>query len=397
MSTNLHTVVAGHICLDVIPSLDHLAEGSLRELFHPGHLISAGPAAFSTGGPVSNTGLALFRLGIPTRLVARVGDDPFGGIVRALVEKVDPALASGLVTVPGETTSYTVIISPPHVDRIFIHCTGANDSFGAEDIDPRLLEDAALFHFGYPPAMRRMYTGRGEDLVEVLKRARSSGATISLDTCLPDPYTGSGQADWPAILANALPYVDVFLPSLEEILFMLDPYGYAGKYVDARIHNADMNARVTTDLLSDLSARLLEMGAKIVVIKLGSRGLYLRTAGIDRLREMGRAAPEDLYAWADVELWAPCFQVNVVGTTGSGDATIAGFLSALLRGFSPQRAVTAAVAVGACNVEAADALSGIRGWEETLARVDAGWKRHKLRIKAPGWSWDAIAQVNVKS
>ncbi len=51
-------------------------------------------------------------------------------------------------------------------------------------------------------------------------------------------------------------------------------------------------------------------------------------------------------------MWAPCFDVEVVGTTGSGDATIAGFLSALLRDASPEEAMTMAVAVGACNVEA---------------------------------------------
>ena len=102
---------------------------------------------------------------------------------------------------------------------------------------------------------------------------------------------------------------------------------------------------------------------------------------------MGSAAPCDLQAWAEQELWAPCFRVNVVGTTGSGDATIAGFLSALLRGFSPRRAVNAAVAVGACNVEAADALSGIRSWEETLARIQAGWERHSMVLDTPGWSF----------
>ena len=62
-----------------------------------------------------------------------------------------------------------------------------------------------------------------------------------------------------------------------------------------------------------------------------------------------------------------------MGTTGAGDATIAGFLTALLRDVPPERALAIAAAVGACNVEAADAVSGVRSWEETLARIDAGW------------------------
>jgi hypothetical protein len=81
----------------------------------------------------------------------------------------------------------------------------------------------------------------------------------------------------------------------------------------------------------------------------------------------------------------------VVGTAGSGDSTIAGFLSALLRDLPPAAALTAAVAVGACNVEAADTLSGVRPWDEMLRRVASGWERHELRLDAPGWRFDAVS------
>jgi hypothetical protein len=93
-------------------------------------------------------------------------------------------------------------------------------------------------------------------------------------------------------------------------------------------------------------------------------------------------------AWAGRQLWSACFQVDEVGTAGAGDATIAGFLAALLGGLLPEDAVTAAVAVGACNVEAADALSGIRPWDATLGRVAAGWPRHPLTLDEPGWWFD---------
>ncbi len=91
--------------------------------------------------------------------------------------------------------------------------------------------------------------------------------------------------------------------------------------------------------------------------------------------------------WADQELWAPCFQANVVGTTGSGDSTIAGFLAALLRGQAPAVALTSAVAVGACNVEASDALGGLRSWDATHNRLRAGWPRLPLTLHSPGWEW----------
>jgi len=57
---------------------------------------------------------------------------------------------------------------------------------------------------------------------------------------------------------------------------------------------------------------------------------------------IGRARPSDPEAWAGVELWAPCFKVAVAGTTGSGDATIAGFLAGLLRDLPAAQALTMA-------------------------------------------------------
>lgn len=84
-------------------------------------------------------------------------------------------------------------------------------------------------------------------------------------------------------------------------------------------------------------------------------------------------------------MWAPCFQVDVVGTTGAGDSTIAGFLCALLHELPPQQAITMALAVGACNVEAADALSGLRSWPDTQSRIQQGWPQQPLDLSASGW------------
>jgi sugar/nucleoside kinase (ribokinase family) len=386
-----NVVAAGHICLDVIPGMDHLPSGQFGHLFQPGQLISVGPATFSTGGPVSNTGLALFRLGVPTRLLAKVGTDPFGQLVCGLVNHIHPDLVKGMVVDAQAITSYTLIVNAPGVDRIFLHCSGANDTFGPEDIDNALVAKAGLFHFGYPPIMRRMYSQGGAELAEVLRRARAVGATTSLDMAFPDPSSPGGQVNWREILKASLPLVDIFLPSIEELLFMIDRPLY--ERMAGNGAHSSLLAGVQPGLLARLAGELIKLGVKVVVFKLGERGLYLRTAGRAALSQMGRAAPLDLQAWADQELWAPCYQVNVVGTTGSGDATIAGFLSALLRDFTPRQAINAAVAVGACNVEAADALSGLRSWDDTLARVRQGWARLPLEITAPGWSWCEQDQV----
>ena len=83
-------VVAGHICLDVIPRLPPI---DVRTDLRPGAVIEIGPAILATGGPVSNTGRNLHRLGIRTLLMGKVGDDAFGHLVLRQLCDDDPALA----------------------------------------------------------------------------------------------------------------------------------------------------------------------------------------------------------------------------------------------------------------------------------------------------------------
>jgi sugar/nucleoside kinase (ribokinase family) len=173
---------------------------------------------------------------------------------------------------------------------------------------------------------------------------------------------------------------------VEEILFMLRPKTY--KELQEAAGSGDLIRRVTPALLDDLSTQLLAMGAKIVGLKLGACGFYLRTAGENALAGLGRGSPAAPAAWADQTLWAPCFKAKVVGTTGAGDAAIAGFLSGLLRGLGPHATLMMAAAVGACNVEAADALSGLCSWEDTLARVAAGWEQVDLGLPPKEWGRD---------
>lgn len=371
MTADKTAVVAGHICLDVIPDLSRFQAGQFFELFQPGHLIQVGAVQLTTGGAVSNTGQALHILGIPTHLIAKVGSDAFGEFVRQSIGARDPRLAEGIATDRSSSTSYSIIISPPGMDRIFLHSPGANDTFTSQDIDFNAVAQADLFHFGYPPMMQAMYQDQGAELVKAFRQAKAVGATTSLDMAFPDPSGASGQVNWTEILSRCLPLVDVFLPSIDEILWMTRRELY-----EDMMRSGGVLTALTPALLGDLSSALLAMGAKIVGLKLGERGFYLRTSA--NLQGLGRAAPTHLDQWQAQSLWEPCFKVNVAGTTGSGDATIAGFLAGLLHDLSPQAAATMAVAVGACNVEAADAVSGIRSWEETVRRIKTGWERHTL-------------------
>jgi sugar/nucleoside kinase (ribokinase family) len=278
---------------------------------------------------------------------------------------------------PAVNSSYTIVVSPPDTDRSFLHYPGANDAFDASDIRYNVVDSVSLFHFGYPPLMARFYADDGAELVEMYRRAKATGVTTSLDMALPAADSPAGRADWPLILRRALPYVDVFLPSFEELLFMLRRAEYDRL---ASRTGGDLLRSADRPLLRSLSDELLALGARIVGIKLGHLGFYLRTGSAEQIAGIGRARPADVDAWAACETVTPCFQVDVVGTVGSGDCTIAGFLSALLRDLPPHDAARMAAAVGACNVEAADALSGVRTWDETVARVESGWPQHPLEI-----------------
>ncbi len=366
-------VVCGHLCLDFIPGFPDAGEG--KDWFRPGSLSLVEAPVMATGGAVSNVGLALHRLGLPVRLVAKIGNDPLGLIVLDRVSAMGRDLASGVTPVDGEVTSYSVVINPPGIDRIFFHCPGANDTFTDADVADSHMENASLFHFGYPPLMKQIWSDGGVRLHRLFSRAKSKGALTSLDMSLPDPSSPSGRIDWKAFLGRVLPAVDIFVPSVEELLFMTDKPAFA-RMSSTGGGDAVIRA-VTFAELDRMAEPALSAGVSAILIKVGDRGAYLRTGS--------RGLP-GISGWENRELYTPVFSVpRIGGTTGAGDSTIAGFLASVARGLSPEDALTMAVAVGGCCVEAPDATSGILPWEKTIDRVSQGWARAAVTVSEPGW------------
>jgi sugar/nucleoside kinase (ribokinase family) len=288
---------------------------------------------------------------------------------------VDPTVAS----------SYTIVISAPGLDRSFLHCPGANDTFGAADVDVAGLAGTAIFHFGYPPLMQRMHIDGGDELAWMLGRIKAASIMTSLDMAHVDPGSSAGRIDWRALLTKVLPHVDLFAPNLEEAFSMVDPAGFRAALEAGR---GDLSRGVDGAQLRALGAALLEMGAAIVCIKLGDQGIYLRaTHAPARLAQLGSLTLGA--AWRGCELLVPAFEVTVAGTTGAGDCAVAGLLTAILSRQSPVEAAASAAAAGACNVEQTDASSGIPTWAALQQRIHAGWPRRPLRLALPGWRWDA--------
>ncbi len=378
-------IIAGNICLDITPNLSAVPEGQFSALLQPGRLIHADGVRLTPGGAVSNTGRALVKLGVPVQLIGKIGDDAFGEVLSSLLEAEGPHLAENLVIDLSMPTSYTIVLNPPGFDRAFIHAPGANNTFYASDLPRAILQDADLLHFGYPSVMRSIYRGDGAELVSILQRARRAGLTTSLDFTLPDHTSPAGIVDWPLILENSLPLVDLFLPSVEELTFLLDRETYDRLQDDQTAAFVD---QVEPALLHRLSDIVLGYGVKAVMIKLGHRGVYLRTGGAKQWAKAGRALDNLDVRWHSREMWVPAFSIEEHGTTGAGDAAAAGFIAGVLRGLQPETALQMAAAAGANCVESPEGVGGLDGWDDMSARVTAGWETLPLNVNGEGWRKD---------
>jgi sugar/nucleoside kinase (ribokinase family) len=326
---------------------------------------------------------------VRTALSAKVGDDALAEILRAKLAPL--ADSTGVRAIGGARTSYTVIIAPPGTDRVFLHDTGANDEFTAADVDYEALDAVRLFHFGYPPAMRRMHLNEGKELERLLRLAKERGVTVSLDLSVPAEGSESGRAPWKRILQRVLPYVDVFLPSVEELAFMLD------RNLHRRLSQAAASGDPTTvvelEELARLGEWLLDAGVAVAGIKCGTKGFYLATGSEDSLRRAGRGAPSGA-DWAGRRLFSEVFHVDHLASgTGAGDASIAGFLAAMLRGTGPEEALNMACATGAAATTEYDATTGVQDYDTLHAGfVEKGPKAGQLR-ESFGWSYEESSRL----
>lgn len=368
-------MTAGHICLDITPVFQDNRVEKVGELLKPGKLINMREADVHIGGSVSNTGLAMKFLGADVSLAGKVGADAFGAMVQKALE--DYQAADGLIIGEGETTSYSVILAIPGIDRIFLHHPGANDTFHAEDISEKALEDTALFHFGYPPLMKNMYINEGDELVRVLKKAVDAGAATSMDMASVDPSAEPGKAPWETILAKALPYVDFFVPSVEELCYMLDKERFAQWQERAAGRDITEILDVEKDI-RPLADRCMELGAKVLMIKCGAPGLYYRTASVDVLKKISCRVELDCEGWADKEGFEKSYvPYKILSGTGAGDTSIAAFLTAMLDGYSLEDCMHLAAGTGASCVSAYDALSGLKSFDELNQMIKSGWKKYE--------------------
>jgi len=372
-------VIAGHICLDITPVFTTDKIKKLEEVLVPGKVVHMNGSDVHTGGSVANTGLGMKILGADVKLMGKIGNDSFGQLVLNILEKHNAS--DGIIISDNSSTSYSIVLAPPGVDRIFLHSPGANNTFSFEDLNMDIIKEASLFHFGYPPLMKKIYEEDGKELVKIFKRVRELGVATSLDMAAVDVYSEAGGVDWETIIKNVLPYVDFFLPSIEELGYMIDRPRYEKWLKRAKGQDITSVISISKDV-KPLADKLIALGAKVVVIKCGAPGIYYKVGNKKMLDKMESELGLQLKDWANSEGFEESYEpTRVLSATGAGDTSIAAFLTAMLEGYSLRKCMQLASATGASCVTTYDALSGLLSFDEISDKIKKGWKKQHLGIR----------------
>ena len=300
----------------VVPPLPRIPEA--------GELVATDDFLVQPGGCAANTAICLGRLGVPSTVVGRVGDDVFADLVeRSLREH--GVHTGGVLRTPGSGTSKTVILPVEGDDRRFIHTFGANAALVAEDIPRALLERSAVVYVGgylvLPGLQQRALADR-------LRIAHDGGASIVLDVVVP-----SDRADLSVeAVSELLPLADYFVPNEDE----------------ARALTGESE-------LDRQAAALRDAGSRTVVIKRGERGAYVQ---------------------ADAESFAlPAPPVVAVEPSGAGDAFAAGLAHGILEGWELGRSIRFASVMGASACTALGCYAGVftRGDADDFLAAHPEW------------------------
>jgi len=367
-------IAAGHICIDITPVFPDKKTANIGDVLQPGKLIQMGKAEVSTGGAVANTGLGMKVLGADVTLMGKLGCDEFGDMICGILEKYDAS--EGMIRSSDVSTSYSVVLAVPGIDRIFLHNPGANNCFMADDISEDALKEAALLHFGYPTLMKSMYEDDGAELLRLFKKVKANGCATSLDLSAVDPDTEAGKANWKKILSDVMPYVDFFVPSVEELCFMLDRERFNDW--QKRAAGGDITEILDPDTdIRPLAEMCMQLGAKVLLLKCGAPGMYFCCAGKEKLELISDRIELDCENWADKQIFERSYvPEKILSGTGAGDTSIAAFLTSVLNGEDPEMCLHLAAGTGASCVAAYDALSGLKSLDDLKVKINNGWAKN---------------------
>ncbi len=244
--------------------------------------------AITPAGPAGGTAVTLAKLGADVTCAGAIGSDPLGDTLVSLLRRYGIDTAQ-LVRRDGVQTSASVLPIRPDGSRPAFHVIGANATYSSADAPWEAIAAADHLHLGAPEFMG------GAEAAKILAHARAHGVVTSADVLAPGEQAAA-ILEW---VAPAFEHLDYLLPNDEQVL------GLTG----AATLEAGCHA-------------LRERGVGCVAATCGADGALV----VD-----GNGART-----------VPAFAVDVVDTTGCGDAFSAGFIY----GLSLQRSRAEAAVLG---------------------------------------------------
>ncbi|NLS77440.1 MAG: ribokinase [Chloroflexi bacterium] len=287
MSRQPNIAVIGSIIMDLAVTTPRVPQTGENLLAHG---FQMGP-----GGKGANSAVALARMGAHSTLLGRVGDDPFG---RAELETVRQAGVdtSAVVIDPERHTGIAIIMVDDQRENTILVAIGANAGLDAAYVEQALAArwsslDAVLVNFEIPEEVVRT----------VIEGARQHHVPAVVDAGPPRHY---GPETWR--------HATVLSPNMLEASYLV---GYP-------VEDEAAARRAAADILA--------LGPQAVVVKMGKRGALLVTPQASQL--------------------VPGYAVEVVDTTGAGDAFTSALTLALAEGQALPEAVRLGNAAGALAV-----------------------------------------------
>lgn len=273
-----------------------------------------------SGGCAMSASIDMSKIGLKTALLGKIGNDSFGSFLKSTLIQNNVNI-EGLAVDSENQTSASVVLSDNGGERTFLHCIGANGTFGKDDINWTVIQNSKIV---FVAGTMLMDTFDGAHCAAVLKKCKQMGKITVLDTA----WDSKGR--WMQVLEPCMPYIDVFLPSIDEAV--------------------ELSGKTEPKEIADV---FFEKGVKQIVIKMGSKGCYLR--------ESKKADG----------IIVPSYTVKAVDTTGAGDSFCAGFITGLVKEMSFVDCGRFANAVGAHCVSAMGATTGIVDMADILKFMEA--------------------------
>lgn len=275
----------------------------------------------TVAGTAAGTSVDLAKLGMQVYAMGAVGTDGLGDFVLDTMRHYGIDV-SGLARTDAAQTSATLLPIRPNGDRPALHVVGANGEYDLDAVDWALIEQADHVHVGGTYLMPKL---DGEPTAEILRRAKAAGASTSLDLIAVE------RPDLLEIIEPTLAHLDYFMPGLDE-------------------------ARMICGLedRAEVIRFFLDRGVGTTVFKMGAEGSSI--------------------ADADGELRLPAFEVEVVDSTGCGDAYSAGFITGLMHGWDHEQCgllgtASASLVIGGLGSDAGIVdLDGTLEWMNSAPR-----------------------------